>query len=157
MRGHSAQVILSMWQEGDIQGVSPCMTFSLFFFTEKEVLGARGRNRPRKPPFCRNTPSPYIMTGGKSFAGTSGFKQQMKNTEKRRPHTTSGRRFRLRGKMPPLSAPYWGSSCGTARYNADEQGDFEPYHAAFLAARLCIRGEPCPPRLGGRGSGGISL
>lgn len=49
------------------------------------------------------------------------------------------------------------SSCGTARYNADEQGDFEPYHAAFLAARLCIRGDPCPPRLGGRGSGGISL
>ena len=54
VRGHSAQVILSMWQEGDIQGVSPCMTFSLFFFTEKEVLGARGRNRPHKPPFYRN-------------------------------------------------------------------------------------------------------
>ena len=60
VRGHSAQVILSMWQEGDIQGASPCMTFSLFFFTEKEVLGARGRNRPRKPPFYRNKPSPYI-------------------------------------------------------------------------------------------------
>ena len=52
VQDHSAQVILSMWQEGDIQGVSPCMTFSLFFFTEKEVLGGGEGIVPANQPFA---------------------------------------------------------------------------------------------------------